>query len=73
MAPHGRFLPKAPSKLRRRFPIAVWLPKYNWGKYLTADLIAAMSNARSVFSVQTALSPGVIDAALEAGRIRLEG
>jgi high affinity sulfate transporter 1 len=31
--------------LARWFPIAVWLPKYNWGKFLTADLIAAVSVA----------------------------
>jgi high affinity sulfate transporter 1 len=31
--------------LARWFPIGVWLPKYNWGKFLTADLIAAVSVA----------------------------
>jgi len=38
-------VPQAPSTLRRWFPIGVWLPKYNWGKFLTADLIAAISVA----------------------------
>jgi len=38
-------LPKAPSRLARWFPIALWLPKYNWGKFLSADLIAAVSVA----------------------------
>ena len=38
-------VPQAPSTLERWFPIAAWLPKYNWGKYLTLDLIAAVSVA----------------------------
>jgi high affinity sulfate transporter 1 len=38
-------IPKAPSTLARWFPIGAWLPKYNWGKFLTADLIAAVSVA----------------------------
>lgn len=38
-------LPQAPSTLERWFPIAVWLPKYNWGKNLSLDLIAAVSVA----------------------------
>jgi high affinity sulfate transporter 1 len=38
-------VPQAPSTLRRWFPIGVWLPKYNWGKFLSADLIAAVSVA----------------------------
>ncbi len=38
-------VPKAPSTLQQWFPIAVWLPKYKWSKYLTADLIAAVSVA----------------------------
>jgi MFS superfamily sulfate permease-like transporter len=38
-------MPQAPSTLARWFPIGVWLPKYNWGKFLTADLIAAVSVA----------------------------
>jgi sulfate permease, SulP family len=37
--------PKAPSALDRWFPIAAWLPKYEWGKFLRADLIAAVSVA----------------------------
>ena len=41
----SRPMPTAPSTLERWFPIAVWLPKYKWGKYLTADLIAAISVA----------------------------
>ena len=38
-------LPQAPTTLERWFPIAAWLPKYKWGKYLTLDLIAAVSVA----------------------------
>ena len=38
-------MPKAPSTLQQWFPIGAWLPKYNWGKFLTADLIAAISVA----------------------------
>ena len=38
-------VPAAPSKLSLWFSIASWLPKYNWGKYLTADIIAAVSVA----------------------------
>lgn len=38
-------MPTAPSKLERWFPIATWLPKYEWGKNLTVDLIAAISVA----------------------------
>ena len=38
-------VPQAPSTLERWFPIAAWLPKYKWGKYLTLDLIAAISVA----------------------------
>ena len=38
-------IPKAPSTIERWFPIAAWLPKYNWGKFLSADLIAAVSVA----------------------------
>ncbi len=41
----SRPMPKAPSTLQRWFPIAVWLPKYQWSKYLTPDLIAAVSVA----------------------------
>ena len=41
----SRPVPKAPSKAALWFPIATWLPKYNWGKFLTADLIAAISVA----------------------------
>jgi SulP family sulfate permease len=37
--------PTGPSTLQRWFPIAVWLPKYNWGSNLTPDLIAAISVA----------------------------
>jgi high affinity sulfate transporter 1 len=38
-------VPTAPSTIQRWFPIAEWLPKYAWGKSLTADLIAAISVA----------------------------
>jgi high affinity sulfate transporter 1 len=38
-------MPQAPSTIERWFPIGAWLPKYNWGKFLTADLIAAVSVA----------------------------
>ena len=38
-------MPKAASKMERWFPIGAWLPKYNWGKFLSADLIAAVSVA----------------------------
>jgi len=41
----SRPMPEAPSTLQRWFPIATWLPKYEWGKFLTADLIAAISVA----------------------------
>ncbi|MGO9504975.1 MAG: SulP family inorganic anion transporter [Streptosporangiaceae bacterium] len=37
--------PTAPSTLERWFPIAVWLPKYKWGKFTALDLIAAISVA----------------------------
>ena len=38
-------MPKAASKMERWFPIGAWLLKYNWGKFLSADLIAAVSVA----------------------------
>jgi len=44
-ASQSKPMPTAPTKLERWFPIAVWLPKYKWGKYLTLDLIAAISVA----------------------------
>ncbi len=31
--------------MQRWFPIGAWLPRYNWGKFLGADLIAAVSVA----------------------------
>ena len=37
--------PTAPSTVERWFPIAAWLPKYEWGSFLRADLIAAVSVA----------------------------
>ena len=40
-----RPLPTAASKLQRWLPIAVWLPKYKWGAWFPADLIAAISVA----------------------------
>jgi high affinity sulfate transporter 1 len=42
-APQNTSLPQAPTTLEKWFPIAVWLPKYDWGRYVTADLIAALS------------------------------
>lgn len=33
-APLTQALAQAPSTLEHWFPIAVWSPKYNWGKYL---------------------------------------
>jgi SulP family sulfate permease len=44
-APQSKPLPTAPSKKQRWFPIAAWLSKYEWGKNLTPDLIAAISVA----------------------------
>ncbi len=41
----SRPMPQAPSTLERWFPIGAWLPKYEWGKYFSADLIAAVSVA----------------------------
>ena len=41
----SRAVPTAPSTLQRWFPIGAWLPRYDWGKFLTADLIAAVSVA----------------------------
>jgi high affinity sulfate transporter 1 len=38
-------VPTAPSTLQRWFPIAEWLPKYEWSQNLSADLIAALSVA----------------------------
>jgi len=40
-----RAVPTAPSKMQQWFPIGAWLPKYNWGSFLAADLIAAVSVA----------------------------
>ncbi len=42
---HAGSVPTAPSTLQRWFPIGAWLPKYDWGKFLTLDLIAAVSVA----------------------------
>ena len=42
---HAAPVPTAPSTLQRWFPIGAWLPQYNWGRYLKADLIAAVSVA----------------------------
>ena len=41
----SRPLPQAPSTLQKWFPIAEWLPKYPWSKFLVPDLIAALSLA----------------------------
>jgi hypothetical protein len=38
-------VPTAPSAMQRWFPIGSWLPDHDWGKHLTADLIAAVSVA----------------------------
>ena len=38
-------VPTAPTTMQQWFPIGAWLPKYNWGKFLAADLIAAVSVA----------------------------
>jgi high affinity sulfate transporter 1 len=38
-------VPKSPTTMQRWFPIGAWLPKYNWGKFVGADLIAAVSVA----------------------------
>lgn len=40
--------PKAPTTLSRWFPIAEWLPKYQWNRLFRADLIAAISVAALV-------------------------
>ncbi|HET6493803.1 MAG TPA: SulP family inorganic anion transporter [Thermoleophilia bacterium] len=40
-----RPVPTAASTLERWLPIAVWLPKYRWGAWFPADLIAAISVA----------------------------
>jgi sulfate permease, SulP family len=37
--------PKGPTALQQWFPIGAWLPKYNWGSFAVADLIAAVSVA----------------------------
>jgi high affinity sulfate transporter 1 len=42
---HAAPVPTAPSTLQRWFPIGAWLPHYDWGKFLGADLIAAVSVA----------------------------
>jgi len=41
----SRAVPTAPSTVQRWFPIGAWLPRYNWGRFLAADLIAAVSVA----------------------------
>jgi SulP family sulfate permease len=38
-------VPKSPTTMERWFPIGAWFPKYNWGKFVGADLIAAVSVA----------------------------
>ena len=37
--------PTAPTTMESWFPIGEWLPRYPWGKYFSADLIAAVSVA----------------------------
>ena len=44
----ARPLPTAPTTLSRWFPIAEWLPKYQWNRLFRADLIAAVSVAALV-------------------------
>jgi MFS superfamily sulfate permease-like transporter len=34
--------PAPPSRLQRWFPIAAWLPRYDWGSSFAPDLIAAI-------------------------------
>jgi SulP family sulfate permease len=41
----SRAVPTAPSALQRWFPIGAWLPRYDWGRFFAADLIAAVSVA----------------------------
>ncbi len=41
----SRGVPTAPSSLQRWFPIGAWLPRYDRGRFLAADLIAAVSVA----------------------------
>jgi high affinity sulfate transporter 1 len=41
----SQVVPKAPSTLETWFPVAAWLPEYDWSKNLTLDLIAAVSVA----------------------------
>jgi MFS superfamily sulfate permease-like transporter len=45
---------------KRNSHIGVWLPKYNWGKFMSADLIAAVS-------VAALLIPESMDCATVAG------
>ncbi|HUV17047.1 MAG TPA: SulP family inorganic anion transporter [Ilumatobacteraceae bacterium] len=44
-APSSGEMPTAPSRMQVWFPAGVWLRKYDWGKNITADLIAAISVA----------------------------
>jgi MFS superfamily sulfate permease-like transporter len=37
--------PEAPTTLQRWFPAGVWLRSYPWGRFLRADLVAAVSVA----------------------------
>jgi high affinity sulfate transporter 1 len=41
-------MPTAPTTMSRWFPIAEWLPKYDWGRFFRADAIAAISVAALV-------------------------
>jgi high affinity sulfate transporter 1 len=41
-------MPTAPTTMSRWFPIAEWLPKYDWGGFFRADAIAAISVAALV-------------------------
>ena len=42
---HKTPIPTAPATMQRWFPIGAWLPKYNWAKFASPDLIAAISVA----------------------------
>jgi sulfate permease, SulP family len=45
MSDHVVARPAPPSRLQRWFPIAAWLPRYDWGSSFAPDLIAAISVA----------------------------
>lgn len=53
----ARPVPTAPTNLERRFPIAVWLRTYDWGKSFIPDLIAAI---RRTTAARRATAPAVV-------------